>query len=191
MSSNPYRELFQVMNEAGIRYLVVGGVAVNLHGYRRFTGDLDILLALDVENLEKMTRLMHSMGYVERLPVDLKSLSDSNQVGRWIAEKGMTAYTFLSAKRERIDVDILAGKSLSFPELDGRKATLDLDDGLFVPVVSMNPKETRTGIDREYLRRSKEMSPGTRLDWLAAAWEFVRMLESTKKKARNDKSSPS
>jgi len=36
---NPYRELFRAMNNAGIRYLVVGGVAVNLHGYSRFTGD--------------------------------------------------------------------------------------------------------------------------------------------------------
>ena len=29
------------------------------------------------------------------------------------------------------------------------------------------------GIDRDYLRRCKEMTPGQRLDWLAAAWEFA------------------
>src|SRR5687768_16540787 len=38
--NNPYRDIFEAMNKAGIRYLVVGGVAVNLHGYSRFTGDL-------------------------------------------------------------------------------------------------------------------------------------------------------
>ena len=79
------------MNEAGIRYLIVGGLAVNLHGYRRFTADVDILLALDKENLEKMTRIMRSMGYAERLPVELKELSDEKKIRQLLEEKGMTA----------------------------------------------------------------------------------------------------
>ena len=69
---NPYRELFTALNDAEIRYLIVGGVAVNLHGYRRFTGDIDIVLALDPENLEKVTTLMHNFGYIERLPIMLQ-----------------------------------------------------------------------------------------------------------------------
>lgn len=32
------------------------------------------------------------------------------------------------------------------------------------------------------LRRDKEMSPGARLDWLAAAWEFVQMTKRKKPK---------
>lgn len=31
------------------------------------------------------------------------------------------------------------------------------------------------GIDMDYLRRCKESTPGARLDWLAAAWEFATM----------------
>lgn len=40
---NPYAEIFSVFQEAKIKYLLVGGVAVNLYGYSRFTGDIDIL----------------------------------------------------------------------------------------------------------------------------------------------------
>lgn len=138
MTVNPYREIFSALNDAGIRYLIVGGVAVNLHGYRRFTGDVDILLALQPENLENMTKLMHSLGYIERLPVRLQTLGDKETVQRFLTEKGMTAYTFLSSKRERIDLDILAAKSLDFEDFEKRKELIALDDALEVPVVSID-----------------------------------------------------
>jgi predicted nucleotidyltransferase len=126
------------MNNAGIRYLVVGGVAVNLHGHRRFTSDVDILLALDTANLEKMTKIMHSMGYTERLHVALRELSDAAKVKKFLEEKHMTAYTFLSARRERIDVDVLAPDSLSYDSYEKNRVLLDIDDGVQVPVISIN-----------------------------------------------------
>jgi predicted nucleotidyltransferase len=138
MMINPYREILQALQDAGVRYLVIGGVAVNLHGYRRFTGDIDILLALEAENLEKMTALMHQMGYVERLPMQLRSLSDHAQVEKWIAEKGMTAYSFLSNDQRRINIDVLAGASLRFEDFDSRKVTIDLEKGLKVPVIAFD-----------------------------------------------------
>ena len=145
------------MNDAGIRYVIVGGVAVNLHGHRRFTADVDVLLALDEENLEKMTRLMHSLNYVERLPVQLKELSDPKKVEEYFEQKGMTAYTFLSNNRERIDVDVLAGKSLSFDEYENREVLLDIDEGVTVPVISIDDllalkKEANRAKDLEDIR---------------------------------------
>jgi predicted nucleotidyltransferase len=137
MPVNPYRQIFQALQDAGIRYLVVGGVAVNLHGYRRFTADFDIVLALDPENLEKMTSLMHRMGYIERLPVELKSFADADQLQRWIGEKGVTAYTFHSSKRDRLDIDILAGHSLHFERYEQCRTLIDIEGGLKVPVISL------------------------------------------------------
>jgi len=135
---NPYRDIFEALNRANIRYLVVGGVAVNLHGHRRFTADIDILLALDEENLAKMTTLMHAMGYIERLPVQLQALSDPEKIQQFLDEKGMTAYTFLSDNRERVDIDVLAAKSLAFEKYEKRKVVLDIDEGIHVPVVSID-----------------------------------------------------
>lgn len=147
---NPYRELFKAMNDAGITYLVVGGVAVNLHGYRRFTADVDILLALDAGNLEKMTTVMRTMGYIERLPVALTELANPDRIKQFLEEKGMTAYTFLSARKERIDVDVLAPDSLAFEKYDKGKVFLDIDEGITVPVISVDDLITmKRGVNRD------------------------------------------
>ena len=43
----------RALNEANIRYLVVGGLAVNAHGYERFTHDLDLVIGLEPDNIAK------------------------------------------------------------------------------------------------------------------------------------------
>ena len=48
----------------------------------------------------------------------------------------------------------------------------------------MKSRAQQNGIDIDYLRRSKEMSPGARLDWLAAAREFAFMPKKVKKRAK-------
>ena len=39
------------LNAAEVRYLVVGGVAVVLHGYLRTTADLDLVVELETDNV--------------------------------------------------------------------------------------------------------------------------------------------
>ena len=68
---------------------------MNLHGYPRFTNDIDILLALDNENLEKMAEIMKSMGYQQRLPISIQELGDEQKARKFIEEKGLSAYSFI------------------------------------------------------------------------------------------------
>ena len=42
-----YEDVFRKLNEEKVRYLIIGGIAVNLYGYSRVTGDLDIMLDLN------------------------------------------------------------------------------------------------------------------------------------------------
>lgn len=42
MLGRRYQEIIQALETAGVRYLIVGGIAVHLHGYARFTKDLDL-----------------------------------------------------------------------------------------------------------------------------------------------------
>lgn len=134
---NPYRKVFFELQKSGVTYLVVGGVAVNLYGYSRFTGDIDILLTLDSANLSKMEKVMKRLGYVERLPVRLHELKDKKMVKKWLKEKGMTAYTFISAKKPQLDIDILAGYSLDFKKFY-KKRTIMKVWGIRLPVISFN-----------------------------------------------------
>ena len=48
-----YERIFRQFQEAELKYAVIGGIAVNLHGYNRLTADLDIILALADTNVEK------------------------------------------------------------------------------------------------------------------------------------------
>lgn len=137
VSVNPYRELFQAMNDADIRYLVVGGVAVNLHGYSRFTGDLDIVMALDEKNLDHLAKLMDAKRFTQRLPIDVRLLSDRQQVQKWITDKGLTAYTFVDQKMPQFSLDILAGESWNFDNLDAHKVVIDAEN-LKIPVISID-----------------------------------------------------
>lgn len=114
MSVNQYQRIFGALNDAGVRYLVVGGVAMNLLGYPRFTGDIDILLALDDANLKRMARLMQGMGYERRIPVDVQELSEEGHVLRLMKEKNLIAYTFSNAATPQFSIDVIVGESLEF-----------------------------------------------------------------------------
>jgi len=47
------KEVFEALAAEGVRYLVVGGLAVNVHGLRRLTQDLDIVIQLVPQNVER------------------------------------------------------------------------------------------------------------------------------------------
>ncbi len=39
--------IVQALNTANVQYLIVGGLAVNAHGYERLTRDVDLVIGLD------------------------------------------------------------------------------------------------------------------------------------------------
>lgn len=61
MSGFDPEALFQNLARADVRYVVIGGWAVNAHGHRRFTGDLDICPDPEPENLSRLAGLLASL----------------------------------------------------------------------------------------------------------------------------------
>jgi hypothetical protein len=51
------------LNEKRVEFLIVGGYAVAFHGAPRFTGDLDILVRPEVENVEGVLAALHDFGF--------------------------------------------------------------------------------------------------------------------------------
>lgn len=134
---NLFEKIFREFNVARIKYLVVGGVAVNLHGFVRFTGDLDILLLLEEKNLEKFDKVMSKLGYSERLPVSLMSLKDQKQVKSWLKEKNMLAFSFNPPKNNPLQIDIIIEESLKFDKIVKNKIIKKIDN-VSIPVVSID-----------------------------------------------------
>jgi len=51
-------QLCKSLNEAGVRYVVIGGFAVAHHGYTRTTGDIDLLIDASTDNVEKVRKAL-------------------------------------------------------------------------------------------------------------------------------------
>lgn len=58
-----FKEFIALLNEHRVRYLVVGGYAVNYHGYPRYTKDIDFWIWLTEENIEKLLRAIDEFGF--------------------------------------------------------------------------------------------------------------------------------
>lgn len=61
---NPdFKEFIQSLNANRVRYLVVGGYAVALHGYPRYTKDIDIWLEMNPDNAANAIRALEQFGF--------------------------------------------------------------------------------------------------------------------------------
>jgi hypothetical protein len=63
MLNQDFKEFIQSLNDNNVRYLVVGGYAVALHGYPRYTKDIDIWVQLSPENATKMIKAIDQFGF--------------------------------------------------------------------------------------------------------------------------------
>ncbi|MFH1361383.1 MAG: hypothetical protein ABIH69_01855 [bacterium] len=63
-----YEKEIRSLNENQIKYLVVGGVAVNLYGLRRLTRDLDLMIDLSSAHFDKFLRIMGELRYFTNIP---------------------------------------------------------------------------------------------------------------------------
>jgi hypothetical protein len=54
--NDDFRDFIQAMNNHDVEYILVGGYAVILHGYRRVTGDMDVWVNRTKDNYAKLVR---------------------------------------------------------------------------------------------------------------------------------------
>jgi hypothetical protein len=62
LSGFDLRALLEALNGRGVRFVVIGGVAVGAHGYPRATADLDLVPDPDPENLDRLIAALDSLG---------------------------------------------------------------------------------------------------------------------------------
>jgi len=63
MLGKDFKEFIELLNENNVKYLVVGGYAVALHGHPRYTKDLDIWIELSSGNAEKILNVLENFGF--------------------------------------------------------------------------------------------------------------------------------
>lgn len=94
---------WKALEEFNVKYIMVGGYATNLHGFQRFTGDLDIWLKDDIENRKALRKafLKCDMGdypmidYMQFVPGwNDFHLNNGLRLDIHIDMKGLEGYTF-------------------------------------------------------------------------------------------------
>ena len=124
MEESDFDAIFKALS--GVRYLVVGGVAVVLHGTPRFTADLDLVIAFDDDNVRSAIAALEALGYRPRAPVPVSQLADAAIRRTWIEDKGLTVFSLWSPSHPATEVDVFVEEPFPFDEAYRRATRADL-----------------------------------------------------------------
>ncbi len=58
-----FKDFLKLLKEHEVRYLLIGGYAVNYYGYIRTTGDMDIWIAIHPDNAHKIVVVLKEFGF--------------------------------------------------------------------------------------------------------------------------------
>ena len=117
-----YESVLKTLNEKKVRYLVAGGLAVNLHGVPRMTQDLDLFADLTRANIELLLGALDDLGYAPRPPVPLMNFADEQKRADMITSKNMKAFPLVHKTNPGQEIDILAVAPISFEQAYGNRS---------------------------------------------------------------------
>jgi hypothetical protein len=118
--------LFKALNDAGVRYVVVGGVAVVLHGHARLTADVDLVVDLERAEAKRAIDTLVALGLRPRVPVDPGDFADPSVREGWIRDRGMQVFSMVDPLNPLRVVDLFAEHPMPFEELWRRSETMPL-----------------------------------------------------------------
>lgn len=93
------------LHVAGVRYAVVGGYAVALHGAVRGTVDIDFVVNWNLKTLTLAENTLNGLGLVSRLPISAVDLFKFRQ--EYIDKRNLTAWNFYNPQDLSQQVDII------------------------------------------------------------------------------------
>jgi predicted nucleotidyltransferase len=118
-----FREFIGLLESEAVEYLIVGGYAVGLHGFPRYTGDIDFFVAVHPSNAKKLLDVFERFGFGEIGLEEGDFLSPD-----FVVEIG----------REPRKIQVLTGiDGVSFAECYNRRLEIR-DDGLLMKFIGKN-----------------------------------------------------
>lgn len=157
------RPICRILNEHGVRYVVVGGFAAVLHGSALPTADVDVLPARDADNLDRLGDALETLGARLRTadgPVEAR------MDGAFL--RAMPFMVNLTTKHGDLDVAFEpAGPRRGFDDWDADASDVEIAEGLTIRVASLDavidskraaarPKDERALPHLESLREERD-----------------------------------
>jgi hypothetical protein len=112
----PHKQLLRRLIDFKVDFILIGGYAVNFHGYNRVTGDMDVWLKPDNDNRARFIAFLKEDGFDEESLIRISETDFTKHSTFHIGEKPL-----------QIDfITIISG--VSFAEADQRKQLLPFEN---------------------------------------------------------------
>jgi hypothetical protein len=121
-----YLELFATLNRNKVDYLLIGGLAVSLHGVERATMDVDITVAMRPDNLAALIETAKELNLSPVLPVPLEALSDIRLLREWHELRHLEAFALRTQELAGVTIDVLLFPPLDFAGMMTRAIEFDV-----------------------------------------------------------------
>jgi hypothetical protein len=132
-----YLELFSALDRHNVDYLLIGGLAVSLHGVERATMDVDITVAMNPTNLAALIETAKDLKLTPVLPVPLESLSDIELLRTWQTQRHLEAFALRTPELAGVTIDVLLFPPVDFASMTARAVEFDVA-GTAIKVVSVD-----------------------------------------------------
>ena len=152
--------ILKKLEEHKVNYAVIGGVAVVLYGYVRFTKDIDLLIDFSTENVKRFADVLTALNFKAGAPVDIMELADPDKRKYWREEKNARVITFYNPDIPFLQIDVLITRNLGDLKKTRRKigdfevSVVDYDDLLKMKKETARPTDL---IDIEKLEELKNL----------------------------------
>ena len=123
-----YVDLFSALTRHQVDYLLIGGLAVSLHGVERATMDVDITVAMNPGNLLSLISAARELDLAPVLPVPLEALGDLELLKLWHTERHLEAFALRTPELAGVTVDVLLFPPVEFDGMAHRATVFDVAD---------------------------------------------------------------
>lgn len=155
-----YINLFKELYKHNIKYLICGGLAVNIYGIPRMTADIDLLIDFSPNNIKRFEILLKDMEFQALLPITLTSLLDDTVRQQMVTDKNLIAYSFYNTKSNYMNLDVLIDVPYTFNELWEQREKRPVQDAeVFIVsldhLIGMKKYANRTQDNQDIIMLSK------------------------------------
>lgn len=130
------REVFKALDDADADFVLVGGLAVIMHGHLRGTRDIDLVIGLSPDNCRKALLALEGLGLRPRLPVALSDFADPRLREDWITRRNMQVFQLWDPTNIERSVDLFVREPIDVSQMLAEAVVMDLD-GVPIPVASI------------------------------------------------------
>lgn len=156
--------IVRTLNHAKVKYLIVGGVAVNVHGYERLTADIDLVVGLKRDNILRALHALKSAGWQLIIPVKPDDFANARLRESWRKEKNLVALKLWSDAHQRTPIDVFVYEPFDFAKEFAAAEWRPIRGKISAPVVSYSTliaMKKEAGRDKDLLdiKQLKKLDP--------------------------------